>query len=269
MIHRFGQKTGLSGGLIFGVVMVGIILTVGHDYARSQNHNSDNAAQIVVIDPGHGGYDTGVTGPSGTMEKDVNLAVARLMAAGLGVRGYRAYLVRTGDYNVDLVDRTAKANRTRADLFVSLHCGGGFAHQNDGADIFYIGEAASVNDGSALSTSPVFQSVGGGVSHASWDRINEKHVRANRAVATQLQQSLSDLYEEALIGKTVHQGRAGLTETRLAVLEGANMPAVLIEVGCLSNPAVEGRLQGPDFLKAAAERMCNAIDRFFKNLAGN
>lgn len=264
MIHRFRRKTGLYGSLILGIVVAGVILTIGYSYARTHNHKAGNAARIIVIDPGHGGYDTGVTGPSGTREKDVNLAFARLMAAGLDAREYRAYLVRTGDYDLDIAERTAKANRAGADLFVSIHCGGGYARQKEGADIFYISEAATDKNAPAPRPSLTFRSADDNAFYASWHKMNERHAVANRAIAKEVQQALPVVPGTSGEDNTISLRNVGLTEARLSVLEGADMPAVLIEIGCLTNPVEESRLQNPDFLSAAAERVCDAIDRFFK-----
>lgn len=76
----------------------------------------------VVIDPGHGGFDSGAVGPSGLKEADVNLQIGKMLAEMLNSKGnIQAFMTRRGDYFVPLSERTVVANQYRADLFVSVH----------------------------------------------------------------------------------------------------------------------------------------------------
>ena len=92
--------------------------------------------EIIVLDPGHGGHDTGAKGPDQTLEKKVTLELARQIATELEPE-YRVVLTRTDDYHVELDNRTAVANHLKANLFISIHTGAGFTHSTSGMAIYY------------------------------------------------------------------------------------------------------------------------------------
>lgn len=226
--------------LLLAAISVLGIGTVGAGPAGGQ------AVGVIVIDPGHGGHDIGARGPDGTLEKDVNLALARLVADRLKKKGFQAWLTRTGDYGLNVFQRTAKANRAGGDMFVSIHTGGGFSFKKGGVDVFYISTAVDIgHDLSRFSETPP---------DIVWKAVNEQYVTANEMAATIIQRELADFSGQP----------SRLHEARLAVLEGADMPSVLVEVGCLVNPEEEKSLQSPEILSAVADRLCNGIVRFFK-----
>ena len=94
------------------------------------------APLTVVIDPGHGGGDVGARGPTGLTEKMVNLDLARQLASLLEPE-FRVFLTRSDDYAVDLSQRAATANQSKADLLISIHTGSGFLHRTDGMRVYY------------------------------------------------------------------------------------------------------------------------------------
>ena len=85
-----------------------------------------NEKTTIVVDPGHGGYDNGAQGPSGTLEKTVALQFAQMLQAGFEDR-YRVAITRTTDYAVGTFERANFANHAKADLFISIHTGGGIS----------------------------------------------------------------------------------------------------------------------------------------------
>ncbi len=91
---------------------------------------------VVVIDPGHGGDDTGATGPDGSPEKVITLNFARILAAELD-RGYKVVLTRTTDSMLDLEKRTSLANYPRGDLFISIHTSASYNHGTTGIRIYW------------------------------------------------------------------------------------------------------------------------------------
>lgn len=93
----------------------------------------------VVLDPGHGGIETGATGPNGLVERDLNLAVAELAKADLEHEGATVVLTRTGDYRVTLAARAALAQRLKPPVFVSIHHNGGADGPSDkpGTETYY------------------------------------------------------------------------------------------------------------------------------------
>src|SRR5262249_29854129 len=101
--------------------------------------NPTGGIRTVVIDAGHGGDEDGAHGPSGTLEKNVTLSVARRLKSALeGRLGVRVILTRDGDVTVDLDQRAALANNNKADLFVSLHANASVRTSATGAEVFYL-----------------------------------------------------------------------------------------------------------------------------------
>ncbi len=102
---------------------------------------------IVAVDPGHGGVDPGATGPDGTHEKDITLAIARALAARIdGTPGMHAVLTRDGDYFVALRDRMARAHAAHADLFVSIHADSVRDAAISGASVYILSERGASSE---------------------------------------------------------------------------------------------------------------------------
>ena len=210
-------------------------------------------SRTVIIDPGHGGREIGAKGPGDFAEKDVTLALARMVASSLSPR-YHAVLTRTGDYNIDIADRAAMANRVGATLYISIHAGGGFSPAANGIIIFYPGPAtrarsasASFSTGNIADTGPL-----------TWDRVYERHLRQSRYMATLAKKAL-----EPLAGP---DGFAVVKQACLAQLEGVDMPAILVELDSVANPAVEARLEDPGYLSAVATAISSAINHFLQQI---
>nr|HID58316.1 N-acetylmuramoyl-L-alanine amidase [Desulfobacterales bacterium] len=206
--------------------------------------------KIIVVDPGHGGHDLGAVGPSGLAEKVVTLSVAQKMQDILSGT-YEVHLTRNDDYTVDIEHRTAQANHHRADIFVSIHAGGGFRHQARGVIVFY--QSPCTGPGSK----PSQQRRGPWEIREKplpWDCIQEVH----RAKS----QALAKLVHRHLLGKVSPEDR-GVREAPCLVLRGADMPATLIEIAHLSHPSEERELRKPEVVSAAAEAICEAIKEYF------
>jgi N-acetylmuramoyl-L-alanine amidase len=180
----------------------------------------------VALDPGHGGKDLGARGPTGLLEKDACLALARNLALRLESH-YRVILTRSDDYQVELKQRAAIANQADADLLVSLHTGAGYLHATRGIAIYYYADAARtalIDDMDHLVPADDPQ---------QWNRTQQRHQPASLALATALKKRLDRVPDSP--GCSIHGAP-------LAVLEGADMPAVLIEIGHITHPATETRL---------------------------
>jgi len=209
----------------------------------------DDRLGTVVIDPGHGGNDLGAKGPSGTLEKNVTLELARLIARELE-NDFRVILTRTDDYGIDLFKRTGTANYKQADLFISLHTGASFLHNAKGLTIFYY-QGTPVNTPKDDPTGPSDTDA----SHPLWHQIQERHVTQSVRLAETIQKQL-------LAQTTFIESR--LLKAPLAVLEGADMPAVLIEIGYLTNPIEEKTLSDPEALADYARGISRGIQLFFR-----
>jgi N-acetylmuramoyl-L-alanine amidase len=203
---------------------------------------------IVVLDPGHGGRDRGARGPTGLPEKQVTLELAHKLALQLESR-YRVRLTRSDDYDVEPHQRAATANQAKADLFISLHTGAAFAHTIQGLAVYYYqpGKTGteSLNE-KAATTEP-----------RQWKHIQQRYAAASKTLATHMQRALSAMPQRP---------SCQVFGAPLAVLQGADMPAILIEVGHISHPATEKRLSQPHGLEALADAINQGIERFLADL---
>jgi N-acetylmuramoyl-L-alanine amidase len=213
--------------------------------------------RTVVIDPGHGGDDDGVRGAQGTKEKDVTLAVARRLKTALESRlGIRVVLTRDDDRSVPIDSRTAVANNGKADVFISLHANASWRPALSGAIVLTASfgphdeEAAHALASDLL---PTFNGVPRGVDFVPWDLAQIQHVTRSEALARLIAEQL--------------QGHVPLTKNPvdaapLRVLEPANMPAVLIEIGFLTNADQEKQIAGADFQATLVQGIVEAVVKF-------
>ena len=172
---------------IFATMTAVIILSLSQQVLCAENPFL-NEIKTVVLDPGHGGHNSGVQGPAETLEKSVALGLAQLIAGRLK-KNYKAILTRSDDYWIDIPGRTAVANHLKADLFISIHTGGSFLHQAEGITIFYSKELS----GHALETGADSSKPGGvGNSQALWDNIQAGHIASSRALAQIMQNNINN-----------------------------------------------------------------------------
>jgi N-acetylmuramoyl-L-alanine amidase len=205
---------------------------------------------LVVIDPGHGGNDAGAKGPNNTLEKTVTLNLAHMLAQQLKAR-YRVVLTRNGDYGLDHSGRTAVANHAKAEIFISLHTGGSFIHNINGSAVYFYQPFQE----SALTTEThAPKPLQDNKPDVSWSMIQAKYRITSEKLANQIQSRLTTLWQPQDIKV---QGAP------LLVLEGADMPAVAIEIGNLPNANAEKALGDPRFLSRIAEAITGGIDAFF------
>ena len=236
---------------LFATMTAVIILSLAQQVSYAANPFL-NEIKTVVLDPGHGGHDNGVQGPSGTIEKSVALGLAQLIAGRLK-KNYKVILTRSDDYWIDIPGRTAVANHLKADLFISIHTGGSFLHQAKGITIFYYKELS----GHALETDVDSSKPGNaGNPQAFWDNIQAGHIASSKALAQIMQNNLSSQLKFP---------KSKIQNADLMVLKGADMPAILIEVGYLTNPGDEKKLQSPEVLSDFATEICNGIDDYLQN----
>jgi N-acetylmuramoyl-L-alanine amidase len=219
--------------------------------------------RTVAIDAGHGGDDIGARGSAGAMEKDIALAVARRLRAAVEARlGLRVVMTRDDDRNVNVENRSALANNNKADLFVSLHANASFRPEVSGATIY----VASFNqsdlsaEGAGAERLPVF---GGGLRTIDVVPWNLAQI-AHRDESERFARTVSD----ALGGRVALAPRP-IEHAPLRVLESANMPAVLLEMGYLTNGPQESALAGNDLQNLIAQSLLDAIVRYRNAVAGS
>ncbi len=218
------------------------------------------AFRTIAIDAGHGGDDDGVKSVEGAKEKDLTLAIARRIKSVIESRlGLRVLLTRDDDRNVAVDERTSVANNNKADLFVSLHVNGSMRPATSGAQIFLAAfdkEAAQAAGGGERV--PAF---GGGsreIELVPWDLAQTRHLEQSAAFADLLQQQFQDR-----VPLSAHP----IDRAPLRVLESANMPAVLIELGYLTNAGQAKLLTSDAFQNGIVQSLFDAIVKFRDTLA--
>ena len=217
-----------------------------------------------MIDPGHGGADEGAQGPEGTLEKDVTLSVAQRLRTLLERRlGVRVILTRTGDALVALDRRAAIANNDRADVLISLHANSALRDVATGAEVYYLGidqygpEAREIADrgGRYLPVS------GGGVREIDvipWEMAQARYLTPSADLAAFVGDELR---------LRVPLSPRPIQQAPFRVLVGANMPAILVEMGFISNPEQERQMAQAGFQTRVAEAIVAGVIRFRDYLA--
>ncbi len=214
----------------------------------------------IVLDPGHGGHDTGAIGPGGLMEKDVVLDLAlrlrKLLVERLGVR---VLLTRSDDTFIPLPERTALANRAKADFMVSLHVNSAAARRAEGFETYFFTREPSDNDARASAQRENLILEAQGPQDKSLEALL-KATLADMAVTRDMQES-SKLAERILfsLDKMLRVENRGVKSGPFYVLATAAMPAVLVESAFISNPREERKLQTGDYRQRVAEAVYEGI----------
>jgi N-acetylmuramoyl-L-alanine amidase len=219
----------------------------------------------IVIDPGHGGHDTGTIGPTGLMEKDLCLDVALRLGKLIGRSLPSAEIVytRQDDHYVGLEQRTAIANDARADLFISIHANSSDDARVSGIETYYLNFNASAQ---AMEVAARENATAQSSVHDLQDLVtkiarNEK-VEESRDLAVDLQESLASSMQ---MGKRPERNR-GVRKAPFVVLVGADMPSVLAEIAFISNPADEQWLKKPENRQHAADGLYHGIERYLRSV---
>ncbi len=214
--------------------------------------------RTVVLDPGHGGVETGAVGPAGTTEKDLALTVSRSLKRLLERRlPVKVVLTRAGDADLPLETRTAIANQNKADLFISLHFNSYFGRRAHGAETYFLSREAS--DQVAAAAAAEENRAGGEPSPESdlqlilWDMAQSYHLAESQRFANLVQEELN---------LTLGLRDRGVKQAPFRVLMGATMPAVLVELGFLSNPEEESKLKSPIYQADLVDSLFRAVRRF-------
>jgi N-acetylmuramoyl-L-alanine amidase len=221
-----------------------------------------SAFRTIAIDPGHGGDDEGVRSAEGLKEKDLTLAIARRVRGVIEARlGLRVLLTRDDDRSVPVDERASVANNNKADLFVSLHANGSMRKTALGASIYVAAfdrDAAQASAGGGERV-PTF---GGGsreIELVPWNLAQTRHLDQSSAFAELLQQALHD---------HVPLSARPIERAPLRVLESANMPAILVELGYLTNAEQAKMLASDTFQNTVAQALFDAIVKFRDTLPG-
>jgi N-acetylmuramoyl-L-alanine amidase len=223
--------------------------------------------RTIVVDPGHGGDDAGARGRSGALEKDITLAVARRLKAAIeGRYGIRVLQTRDDDRLIGPDGRAAYANNNKADLFISLHANASRNAGAKGAEIFYLGldkygdeaRRQAHLEGGVL---PVFGGGSRDIELVVWDLAQARHVEQSAVLA--------GIVEAQLRSTKVEVGTLASQQGPMRGLAGVNMPAVLIEMGYLTNPAQERALRSEAYQTLIAQALTDAMAAFRDYAEGN
>jgi len=231
---------------------------------KSENINK-KTNRLIVIDPGHGGEDPGAVGKYGTKEKDVNLKIAMLVKQKLIEEGFDVLLTRETDVFIPLVKRTEFANKHNADLFISIHCNASKkpTGTDHGFEVYFLSEKAT--DPDAVATEKLENEV------VRFEKQTEELTKLQKLLWSMI---VNEFINESsklcsLIGKEVtnrtQQNYRGVKQAGFYVLRGAQMPAVLIECGFISNPVEELKLNREDFQNLIATGITAAIKKYYEN----
>jgi N-acetylmuramoyl-L-alanine amidase len=220
----------------------------------------------IVIDPGHGGHDTGTIGPHGLEEKDLVLEVGRRLGKMLETRlGAEVVYTRKDDTFVPLETRTAIANQERADLFISIHANSSRDPGARGVETYYLNFTSSPEAlevaarENAVSEKSIYELQDLVKKIALKDKIEE-----SREFAGDVQQSL----HSGLALKSPAIRNRGVKKAPFIVLIGANMPSILAEISFVSNPTDEHRLETAEYRRRIAESLYRGIAKYVNGLSG-
>jgi len=214
----------------------------------------------IVIDPGHGGQDYGTSSPTGLHEKELVLDVSKRLATLLRQNlGAEVILTRGDDAFVSLEQRTILANEKKADLFISVHANSSPARSASGIETFYLNFAASPG---ALDVASRENASSRKNVHDLTDLLQKIALNAkldeSREFANKVQNAL-------VVGDKSNRNR-GVKRAPFIVLIGADMPAILTEIGFVSNPAEEANLRRPDYRQKLAEQIFNGVAGYATSL---
>ncbi len=221
-----------------------------------------SGVRTVVLDPGHGGRDTGALGSGGMLEKTLTLAVAREVKARLESRlGVRVVLTRSDDSEVPLDTRSALANQYKGDLFVSLHINASPNAGAHGAETYFLSleatdesaemAAAAANAGT---DDPLYD-----LQLILWDLAQSRYLAHSQNFARLVQSELN---------AALDLRNRGVKQAPFRVLVGAAMPAVLVELGFLSNPSEEAKLGQARYRAELADALVRAVSRYKAKIEG-
>ena len=229
--------------------------------------------RLVVVDAGHGGPDPGMSGPIGggprIIEKEITLAVARLLAAELRGSGVDVLMTRTRDTLIALSDRGRIANRNKGDLFVSIHVNatggrGASAARERGYETYFLAEAktAEASRVERMENEAVKFETGSNapkgdpLSFIINDMAQNEHLRESNDLAETIQNGM----------RRFHPGKdRGVQQANFAVLRGSYMPAVLVEIGFGTNPSEAAYLTSGNSQREIAQSIAQSVLEYLEH----
>jgi N-acetylmuramoyl-L-alanine amidase len=232
--------------------------------AAQQSPPRSTGKKIIVLDPGHGGLDAGTIGVNGLMEKDLALAEGLKLARELRQRGYSVFMTRDSDTFVPLRQRVAIARADKADLFIALHADSNPDPGTTGTSIYTLNDGRSDREAGALARRENQSDVIAGVDLSGGNNpvapilINLAQRDTRNKSSEFATNALKDLGQVTdLLAHSPHRSAS------LAVLVAPDVPAVLIELGYLSNAADAGQMNTDSWRAKVAGAIADAVDAQF------
>ncbi len=224
-----------------------------------------NRKPVIVLDAGHGGKDPGTTGTTGIHEKSVVLATALETKRQLQAKGYTVHMTRSGDNFIKLAERRAVAQRTKADLFISIHANASASPASQGVDVYVWGKANSEQARQIALAENAADKIDG------LPDVGNKNVNAIISDMMQAQTSTDSAKFGKLLlnqfGKFTKLRKGSVETADFVVLRSINVPSVLIELGFLSNPDEEKQLSNNNQRRRFAIAIADAVQQYWKTAA--
>lgn len=224
-----------------------------------------NRKPVIVLDAGHGGKDPGTTGTTGIHEKSVVLATALETKRQLQAKGYTVHMTRSGDNFIKLAERRAVAQRTKADLFISIHANASASPASQGVDVYVWGKANSEQARQIALAENAADKIDG------LPDVGNKNVNAIISDMMQAQTSTDSAKFGKLLlnqfGKFTKLRKGSVETADFVVLRSINVPSVLIELGFLSNPDEEKQLSNSNQRRRFAIAIADAVQQYWKTAA--
>ncbi len=226
---------------------------------------SSRDKKVIIIDPGHGGLETGAKGKSGTEEKNITLAIG-LKLKSIIERNLAAQVVLTRDKDIDfsLDSRAAIANNNRADVFVSIHTNSSYRKDARGSETFFLSRNATdeearrlayLENNSAEVESGIVDDNKNEIQMILWDMAQAAYLKQSSQLAEFIQKELN-----VLLGTE----NRGIKQAPFKVLTGVACPAVLVEVAFISNTEEERRLGTDEFQSNVAQAIYRGLVNFLR-----
>lgn len=222
---------------------------------------------VIAIDPGHGGEDPGAIGPDRIYEKSVVMSISRRLAGRLNTMpGYRAVLVRDGDYYVALRDRIRVAREQRADLFVSVHADAFKIPSVSGASVYTLSDRGATSETARwLAEKENRADLIGGVGDVALGDKDDMLAQVLLDLSMDANRSAS--YEAGArvlsqLGSVAKLHKRGVEQAGFVVLKAPDVPSILVETGYISNPAEARRLNTAQYQERLAAALANGIRNY-------
>ena len=232
-------------------------ITQTQSQSQSGNTSRGNKKYTIVVDPGHGGHDSGARG-NGYNEKDIALQVATRLANNLR-QDYNVIMTRDSDFFVPLDTRAKIGNDANADFFISIHLNSSSSSSANGTEVFYFSKK---DQGSYATQVAKFENkVDGSYGDVPFSDfiLNDIFYRKN--------QKTSQAIAESVLNNRINTTglrRRGVFGANFAVLRGSNSPSILVELGFMNNYSDLSQYLTPDGQERAANAIGSAIRSYFR-----